>query len=72
MSILDTFYLFLVALVLKDYSMNRKDLTNLFKRSMDGLLLLSGDYLVLRTTMMGYERFMITICFAIWTRVERL
>ena len=56
-----TIYLFLFPVILKDYSMNRKDLSNFYKRSWDNLFLLSRDSLVVRTTMMGNERFKINI-----------
>ena len=56
-----TIYLFLFPVILKDYSMNRKDLSNFYKRSWDSLFLLSRDSLVVRTTMMGNVRFKINI-----------
>ena len=56
-------YIFLFALVLKYYSMNRKNLRNWYKRSMDGFFYLSHDYLIVWRTTMGNERFIITISF---------
>ena len=56
-------YLFLFALVLKYYSMNRKNWLNWYKRSMDAFFYLSRDYLIVWTTTMGNEHFIITISF---------
>ena len=56
-----TIYVFLFALGLKYYTINRKGLSNLYKSSVDGLFFLTCDYLIVWTTIMENERFMITI-----------